>query len=248
MGDIVNRKVLLLLKFGEKAHLESLKDGQLYFNPIQKFRKDGTSYRGDAMEGAIPIDPSKISIINSGQQIPSSSFGAKSLLKATGFIQNDDNTFMFCTAIINDNILVQSHLNPKARSFSNEFKKSISSFGDYVLLFSEYEVIDRLNIALNISQNRMKFIAGTICYRDLSDFSEKSDYFRSYSKGNPRYDHYFVKDSSYCHQNEWRIILDADKGHLSPNNGEAYSLDIGAFSWAHVYETEWFLKNFQIVD
>ena len=35
------------LKFGQKEHLTKLKDGEVFFNSINKYREDGTNYRGD---------------------------------------------------------------------------------------------------------------------------------------------------------------------------------------------------------
>jgi len=49
--------------------LELIKEGQLYFNPIQKYRDDGTDWRGDKNEGIILIDPCKTSIKNSEEKI-----------------------------------------------------------------------------------------------------------------------------------------------------------------------------------
>ena len=51
-----------LVKYGKKEHLEELKNGRIFFNAIKKYRNDGTEYRGDSMEGRIPIDPSTIAI------------------------------------------------------------------------------------------------------------------------------------------------------------------------------------------
>ena len=79
----------LLLKFGQKCHLESLKAGNLFFNPISKFRNDGTLFRGDENEGKIPINPSTFFIDGKcyGDII-------KSVMAS---YEGDDNMFIFCT-------------------------------------------------------------------------------------------------------------------------------------------------------
>ena len=49
----------LIAKFGREEHLKQLQNGEIYFNAVQAYRDDGTVYRGDPMEGKIPIDPAK---------------------------------------------------------------------------------------------------------------------------------------------------------------------------------------------
>lgn len=54
------------MKFGKKEHLEELKNGRIFFNAVKKYRNDGTDYRGDSMEGKIPLDPLYIKILDEG--------------------------------------------------------------------------------------------------------------------------------------------------------------------------------------
>lgn len=243
----MNSPATMLLKFGKKEHLSSLQDGHLYLSPIKTFREDKSVFRGDAMEGSLPFNPSKFSLVLDGHPCSFNDLGIPTPTKITGFKQSD-NVYISCFAIIDDNILVRSQFSATTYIFSDAFKEHMSQFGSYVLLLNIHEVIERLQVAINSYTQNTVFIAEPVQYRDLSSFSEESDYLHSYSGRNPRYDLYFVKDSHYNQQNEWRILFGADIGHLSPNNGEAYSLDIGALSWSHIYEADWFLKNFQIID
>lgn len=59
-----NSTNFLIAKFGNKEHLEQLQNGNIFFNAIQAYRNDGTDYRGDSMEGKIPINPNKIKIFD----------------------------------------------------------------------------------------------------------------------------------------------------------------------------------------
>lgn len=50
---------MVLIKFGEKEHLQMLKEGSVHFNPLSRFREDTTLFRGDELEGKYIIDTSK---------------------------------------------------------------------------------------------------------------------------------------------------------------------------------------------
>ena len=92
---------VFITKFGQKEHLEALQNGYVFFNPISKFRDDGTKYRGDKNEGIIPIDPSSIRI--NGHDF------SDIILSASQINEDDNGLLMFCASIINEKNLVMSN-------------------------------------------------------------------------------------------------------------------------------------------
>jgi len=233
-----------LAKFGKKEHLESLKKGLLYFNPIQKYRDDGTDFRGDPNEGVIPIDPSRISIKDSKGRDWFNDLGIPRPTSVMKQAQNDSNTFIFCSAIISKNVLIP-HEDKINSVLCETFKNAIRKFGEYVLLFNSYEIITRLIKVQKTFEPRFGYMSGPIIYRDLADFSEIGDYHKAYRISSSFYDRYFVKDSMYKNQNEWRLLIDGESQPLVPNCGDGFSLQIGKLDWAYLYETTTFLNTFQ---
>lgn len=241
----MNKEPFLLAKFGEKEHLELIKEGHLYFNPIQKYRDDGTDWRGDKNEGTIPIDPCKISIKNSEGKDIFIDLGIPRPTKVSEFIQGDENTFIFCSAMITQNILILRDGHNKEYILNETFKKSIQNFGEYVLIFNPYEILGRLRTVRSKHKPEFAYRSGSIIYRDLQDFSERGDYSTAYNISNSVYDRYFVKDISYKNQNEWRLLIDGTCKYLEPNCGEGFSIFIGKLAWTYLFETSAFLNTFQ---
>lgn len=240
---------LLLVKFGGKKHLELLKEGCLYSNPIQKYRNDGTVFRGDKNEGIVPIDPSKISIKDKDGKEWFTDLMLPRPTSVLQSIQGDENTFIFCSAMITKDILITSceeKSNPLV--FCDEFKKAVQPFGDYALIFSAAEICGRLTEAKKIAPYPLGYISGPIIYRDLNDFSEASKYHTAYNVSGSEYDRYFVKNLSYRNQNEWRLIIDGSEKPLEANCGDGFSIHIGKLDWAYLFDTPTFLNTFQSND
>ena len=229
---------LYLAKFGRKEHLESIKRGYLFFNPISKYRDDTSAFRGDKFEGMVPIDPSTMSIGSGGKEW-FTDLGVPRPVSAFSYFQNDEKRFIFCAAMITKEVSVK--MSKSEFALGKSFKNSVRQFGDYVLLFSANEINHRLHTNANVKFRQIGFESGPIIYRDLSIFS--GDYHTAYSITNCDSDRYFVKDKKYKDQNEWRILIDGYYQHLEPNCGEGYSLFVGELEWAYLFETATFLET-----
>lgn len=230
MKDIFN---LLIVKFGRKEHLESLQKGQIYFNPISKFRDDGTKYRGDSSEGTIPIDPSTIRI--NGHDF------SDIILSASKSNEGDDGLLMFCTAIINEKNLV---LLDGEFVFSEGFKKEMIQFGEYALLININEFAHKFTTKHKELRPLLSYRCEKITYRDLNSFHElKND--NPYNKTNHVLDPYFVKSDKYANQNEWRLIVgEASNEKLKLNDDGSYVLEILPLEKSVLLPTDNFLKTF----
>lgn len=239
---------IILAKFGQKDYLQSIKEGKLYFNPIQKYRDDGTDFRGDKNEGEVPIDPVKISIKDQDGNDLFMDLKIPYPTKVSMTLQDDENTFIFCSAMITREVLTLKVGHNNLYVLKEDFKREIQQFGEYVLIFHSAEIIERLNKVREEYDLEFGFISGPITYRDINDFSDKGDYHVSYNTSNSAYDQYFVKDVSYINQNEWRILIDGSQNPLESNCGYGFTIAIGELDWAQLVETKIFLDTFQLID
>ena len=127
-------KTTLLLKFGEREHMEQLKAGILYFSPVSKYRNDGTAYRGDINEGCVPIDPSSISIFSKDGEDLFADLRSQ-CISAKYSLENDDTLFMFCAAMITSSVLQLKNSINNEYIFRQDFRDEMKKFGNYVFLF-----------------------------------------------------------------------------------------------------------------
>lgn len=231
--DILNNTILF--KFGKKEHLESLKKGWVYFNPVARYRKDGSDFRGDHDEGFVPIDPSSV-------QINGKYFG-DIIGKVRKSFVGDESTLMFCTSILNKEILTQEG---SCFILSDEFKETIQRFGSHVLIINRHDFIDKLQKARNKHKPKFAFRAENIKYRDLNDFLS-DDYHTSYFTANTNLDPFFVKSDIYKKQNEWRMIIGSEtEESLSLNVDGSFQIYIGELNHSIIFETQIFLDTFKI--
>ena len=226
----------ILLKFGREDHLEALKAGLLYFNPVSKYRGDGTTFRGDKNEGKIPIDPSTF-------YIDGKNFSNLIVSVMQGF-EGDGEIFMFCASLLTEEILLYQD---NEYMICDEFKKAIRPFGDYVFVVRHDELIYRLREARHTHVPKYGYRQSPILYRDLSRF-DTDEYRESYkSMYNNTYDRFFIKSIDYKAQNEWRLIIDGSEECLQPNNGDAFVISVGAFETGSVFQSDVFIETFRIV-
>lgn len=225
----------LIAKFGKREHLEQLLNGEIFFNNIQYYRDDGTNFRGDSMEGRILIDPTKIQIYDkNGKDI------FDSVPYPTSFIESfldDNDLLMFCAATITEQVL--NHQGNHTYRFKKEFKKAIREFGDHALLTYTRNLIDNIRAVTDESGQKIACDSGRIIYRDLSDFSDYSQY---NTTGSPL-DRYFVKSIDYKNQNEWRLIIDGEERKITPNCGKGFVLKTKPLEYATIMKTENLLNS-----
>ena len=219
----------LIAKFGNKNHLEQLQNGNIFFNSIQAYRNDGTDYRGDSMEGKIPINPTDIKIFNNKgknifETLPYPDIAIESIL-------DDENLMMFCAAMINIEIL--DNVKNNKWHFKDIFKSSIKDFGDYVLLLWSTELLDHIKSSIDLNKQKIVYDSRPILYRNLYDFDNTEEYRTTGSW----IDRYFVKSLSYKNQNEWRIIIDGEKEPLKANCGNGFLLQTSPFKYSTLMKT-----------
>lgn len=228
-------KNFLIAKFGQKEHIKQLKDGNIFFNSIETYRNDGTDYRGDLMEGRIPIDPRSIKIFDEmGKNIFDYVSYPDSIAQS---IVGDENLMMFCAATITKNIVASKKDNIWV--FNKEFQASVKDFGDYVLLLWTAELLEHISNAVDINGQRIAYDSGMILYRDLTDYEHTEEYRKTGSS----FDRYFVKSQSYKNQNEWRVIINGEKESLVPNCGSGFLLKTYPFEYATIMTSFDFLNG-----
>lgn len=229
-----------LVKYGKKEHLEDLKNGKIFFNAIKKYRNDGTDYRGDSMEGRIPIDPSSIMIYdkdgkNIFDYLPRPD-------KVTQMLYNDENFLMFCASAITKEIMEEKEKNHW--KLSEEYKKEMKQFGDYALMFWSSEFLEKIIMAEKIHIPRFGHDAGIVKYHDLSDFSDMS----AYRTMGVMTDRYFVKGLKYKLQNEWRMVIGGEYEPLELNCFDGYFINSTPFQYAMLMRTDEFMEGLELVE
>lgn len=230
-----NRSKFILAKFGKKEHLEQLKEGNIFFNAIQTYRDDGTDYRGDKMEGRIPIDPTKIKIYDEeGNDIFEKLPYPYSVIES--FI-GDEKLMMFCASVIN--IEFMDHIKDDRWTFKEEFKLAVQNFGDYVLILRSADILDHIEAARDCKGQRIGRSSGRILYRDMTDFENTN----AYRETGSWLDRYFVKGLDYKNQNEWRVIIDGEKESLEANCGTGILLHTYPFHDSQIMKTTDFLND-----
>lgn len=226
----------LIAKFGKEEHIRQLQQGIIFFNTIQKYREDGTDYRGDSMEGRIPLNPNDIEIYSlTGERffdsIPRPDFVTQSVL-------NDENLMMFCASAITKNIMIEVGNN--TWKFSDEYKQSIAKFGDYVMIFWSSELLEKIINSVDSTGQKIGYDSGMILYRDLANFENTYEYRSTGSI----LDRYFVKSLSYKNQNEWRVIIDGEHRSLTPNYDDGFLIKSTPFEFSIIKKTEDFLNGY----
>ncbi len=231
---MISQKIMIA-KFGKKEHLKQLINGDIFFNSIQNYRDDGTDYRGDSMEGCIPIDPTKVQLIDeNGKDILE---GLPHPTSVINYFPNDTILLMFCAAALTEEV-VELHDDQKYY-FTERFKNAVRPFGDYVLLTYISELISRIRSVTDDTGQMIACDSGRILYRDLNDYSDFSQYHTTGSV----LDRYFVKSIKYKDQNEWRIIINGEERSLIPNCGKGFLLKTSPLSFATIMKTDEFLNT-----
>ena len=207
---------VLLVKFGEKEHLERLKNGEIFFSKISNYRNDGTHFRGDRLEGKYLIDPTSVKIFDkNGTNLLEGLPPPTEVVKGYA---DDDDTLMFCAAGLSTNNLIEVEKN--RYKLTKAFKKSMQEFGAYALIFWSSDLCSRVSKCRKQGMD-IAYETRFISYRDKSNFDEP---IISNQKSN--IDLYFVKDKKYQAQNEWRMIIDGEKEPLKLNHEKGYILNI----------------------
>lgn len=216
---------MVLIKFGEKEHLQMLKEGSVHFNPLSRFREDTTLFRGDELEGKYIIDTSKGFFIDG---IDISKFGEGA--RATLTYEDSDDALIFCAAVLDssNSQFVDSHRINVEDSFIEEMRK----FGQYAIVFDGATFVSKVNSALDILHCNRAYHGVEYC--------NKNNHVAVHSiiqKLKPILDNdtiYFIKDKRYKLQHEWRYVIDYIAGEDILNSDKSFTLPIEPFPMSDI--------------
>ena len=220
---------MTLIKFGEKEHLQMLKEGSVHFNPLSRFREDTTLFRGDELEGKYIIDTSKGFFIDG---IDISKFGEGA--RATLTYEDSDDALIFCAAVLDssNSQFVDSHRINVEDSFIEEMRK----FGQYAIVFDGATFVSKVNSALDILHCNRAYHGVEYC--------NKNNHVAMHSiiqKLKPILDNhtiYFIKDERYKLQHEWRYVIDYIAGEDILNSDKSFTLPIEPFLMSDIIDID----------
>lgn len=220
---------MVLIKFGEKEHLQMLKEGSVHFNPLSRFREDTTLFRGDELEGKYIIDTSKGFFIDG---IDISKFGEGA--RATLTYEDSDDALIFCAAVLDssNSQFVDSHRINVEDSFIEEMRK----FGQYAIVFDGTTFVSKVNSALDILHCNRAYHGVEYC--------NKNNHVAVHSiiqKLKPILDNdtiYFIKDERYKLQHEWRYVIDYIAGEDILNSDKSFTLPIEPFPMSDIMDID----------
>lgn len=185
------------MKVGKPEHLDSFRDGNVYFSPLSRFRGDGTLFRGDSMEGKTKIDISKGFWVN-GKNI------SDYLEEVTYSHVGSDDVLVFCAAILDDsNIKIVSH---DQIAIDQKFLTEMRKFGQYAVVFD----LEQFTACVTERTKQYQYDYGfrSVTYVDKADHAAVTEFFKENQKIFDSDAIYFLKDRSYANQHEWRYMLD----------------------------------------
>ena len=220
---------MTLIKFGEKEHLQMLKEGSVHFNPLSRFREDTTLFRGDELEGKYIIDTSKGFFIDG---IDISKFGEGA--RATLTYEDSDDALIFCAAVLDssNSQFVDSHRINVEDSFIEEMR----NFGQYAIVFDGATFVSKVNSALDILHCNRAYHGVEYC--------NKNNHVAVHSiiqKLKPILDNdtiYFIKDKRYKLQHEWRYVIDYIAGEDILNSDKSFTLPIEPFPMSDIIDID----------
>ncbi len=202
---------MMLLKFGQKEHLELLKNGVFHFRQLDNFIKDSSNFRGDPLEGKLSYPKATPFIIN-GHDF--SQYAPKITMSYVGV----EDTLCFSTSILNTTNCHVVH--DDIYTPNSDYINAMQQFGDYFLILPPYTVSMALNDKLK--NHGCSFRSSSVFYCIKSDFDAIRNHFISKKGYVDECDmHCFTKDLSYSYQNEYRYIINdiCKEFLLGPNGG-----------------------------
>ncbi len=229
---MLNDKIIPIgIKFSEKReYLEDLANGKVYMNESGYFRKIDNRFRGDKFDGKYPF------LTSSKWKIETGPFGnlkekiiipGECIKDFTVGFKNDDKIPLFCCSIVSDKILDLQE-NGKMR-FTNEFVSEMQKFGEYYMIFDLNELID--GIQEYIDDNKIYAQSGCVEYKDIYTAYD-IETFNFHTRN--IFESFFIKDSSYCLQNEWRVLLDNRNQELISETENHLLINIKPFKYQFI--------------
>ena len=228
---------MLLMKFGEKEHLEQLKNGIIHFSPLSTFVEDSSCFRGDPLEGKLLIDLSHPVLING--------------LDITPYIEQATQSFVGFESILSFSASMLNHANCHAYknglySPNDDYIAEMEQFGSHVLIFSANDFIIALNKTLK--SHTCNFEYHPIFYCNKTDHTAISKYMKGRQIEKNPYDYCFIKDHTpYSKQNEWRTIIHDIDGEFPIDSTGGFNLKTEFCTKMPIFETLE-LKSLQVSD
>ncbi len=201
----------LLIKVGQKEHIESFINGNVYFNTLGHFKKYEDNFRGDNDEGILNLNKEEVlqGKVPLEKRIKDNIPYIDRVEFQTGF-EGTDSNFIFCASMLDE---TNHQIVDEKICFTYSFYKEITQFGQYAVIFQEDLFTKKLNEALN-------GYGDNIYYRKIKYIDKKQQ--NSFNSKIGAVDICFVKDVSYKNQNEWRYMITNNKEVLNSN-------DVGGF-------------------
>ena len=223
------------VKFGQRKNLEALKNGEVFFSTLKTLINDSTDYRGDPDEGASYIDPSKVDIKVDGKSL-FHDLGVPFPSSVRMTHVDDEKVHIFSCCALRKEVWIGT----KSLRICDEVKHEMMKFGSYALVFDINELLD--NLSEVSSENNIGYIADYVVYKDKpNDYSPVT-----FSSDSP-YNCFFVKDTSYRFQNEYRIVIDGKTQPLKSNRKNGYLLRTKPLTSAHIFESSVLLNTAKII-
>lgn len=226
-------QVYMLLKFGQKEHMEMLQQGKIFFGTRKFYNKiasEGNENIGDKYEGVFPSKNCRIKLVDNKTKIL--------LVEGKGtLVQSDEMVdkipFFSCTYISDDNIDENNKI-----IYDEKFKENFMNeeSWEYVLAINGEALLKRIRetlIDINVLAKKIK-------YSDYEYLTVERDKEIMENIKNTL----LWKDIKYSFQKEFRIILEnKDFGECA--NGIIEIGDISDISYLFK-KSEWFNKNLEI--
>ncbi len=198
---MARERVVALMKFGNRVHMESLVErGELYMQSLSTFKTmEKDLLRADeneALSGSIPARGGSLSVQQDG------AWRSLGTIAGPLRIRNEvlESANVFCTYIL---LETRCHQSPHELVDPRNFK-----FGNTFVIFTDAdEFLRRVRAAVDV--HRFKMETDAVQYVDPEAYWGEMGAFRKYN--------------AYSFESEYRIIL-------LPGFGEPYTLQVGTFS------------------
>lgn len=220
---------MLLIKFGEKEHLEQLKNGILHFSTLETFQDDPTSFRGDRLDGKLLYDLREPFLVD-GRDI------SPYLKEVTFFPETDCPQLSFSASILSKKVCVK--LSNGLYTINESFVEEMKKFGDHFLILNPPEFIRAVTDDFKKAQCEYEY--HPMVYMNKRNPKLLREYFRGLDENRREFAHLFIKDTAnlYPMQNEWRLVVFDTYNHYCTKSCKQINIETGFSTQMPVLETE----------
>lgn len=214
----------ILIKVSQREYLEDIKNGKIYFNYAEYFRKFETDKSKDSRESKVAIDTSypvdlNDEVLNLLHLLNPEELNMSYISSA--------KTPIFCCSLLESHMLVPTGENTYDLSY--EYLQEMSCWGSSVLVFSLDEFCRKIYQKCNSM--------GIIPLIDKVEYDQdnKKLSFSDFKKMmiTNKFEPFFHKTKRFINQNEFRVVLGGDKIVTSSDH---YILEIGRLESAQIFD------------